>query len=491
MRRHIGLAASLAALAVSCGCVDERPPLQTASAETVICPNGATIDGIDVSYWQGTIDWNAVAGDGIEFAFIRVSDGLTYYDTEFQTNWANARAAGIVRGAYQYFRPGEDAVAQAQLLLSEMGSLQAGDLPPVIDVETTDGYSATQVADAVSDWIYTVETETGRMPIIYTGSYFWESSVATADFEDYPLWVANWHASCPDTPDYWNHWEFWQTSCTGWVNGISGNVDTNLFNGDLATLLAFAEGTVECGDGICNGDETPETCPEDCPACEPIPSDGGTVDETGECFTAGGNPQWWRYEDDGWADSLMWTHTTDSPDVDNYGIWALEFEETGLYRLEAYTAAPWAQSQQARYEIVHGPHIAEAVIDQGETDGWNALGEFEFESGHAQSVRLDDNTGEPYDALTQIVYDAIRLTRLDDPGDDDDTAMPDDDTGDDDTSMTDDDTSMTDDDVGPSHSPPDQEDDGGCSCDAAEPRARWLPSALLTSLLLLRLRRGR
>jgi len=481
MRYDIAVPVVLAALIGITGCHPGSSSLHTASEGIVICPDGATVDGIDVSYWQGTIDWNAVAGDGIEFTVIRVSDGLSTYDTQFQANWANARAAGIVRGAYQYFRPGQDPVAQAELLLSEMGPLQPGDLPPVIDVETTDGYSASHVADAVSDWIYTVEVEIGRMPIIYTGSWFWESSVASGAFADYPLWIAHWHASCPDTPDYWNHWEFWQTSCTGWVNGISGNVDTNLFNGDLADLLAFAEGEVECGDGICNGDETPETCPEDCPSCEAIPAAGRAVDETEECFEAGGNPQWWRYEDDGHADSLMWTHTTDSPDVDNYGIWDLQFEESGLYRVEAYTAAPWAQSQQARYEIQHGPHTTDAVIDQGAVDGWNELGEFEFETGHAQSVRLDDNTGEPYETSTQIVYDALRLTRLDDPGDDDTV-------GDDDTASDGDDDTAADDDVGPSHHPPGAEDDGGCSCDATGCGARWLPIALLAAVWLIRRR---
>jgi len=447
----------------------------------VICPDGATLDGIDVSYWQGTVDWYAVANDGIDFAFVRVSDGLTYYDTEFQNNWAGTRNAGIVRGAYQYFRPGEDAVAQAELLLSEMGPLQPGDLPPVLDVETTDGYSSSHIVAAIHDWMDTVETEIGRMPIIYTGSWFWESSVGSSDFEDYPLWVANWFVSCPDTPDQWNHWEFWQTSAHGSVDGISGAVDTNVFNGDMAALLDFAEGSIECGDGICNGDETHETCPEDCPACEAVPAVGRTVDELEMCFTKGGDPQWWRTESDGWDGSLLWTHTTDSPDVDNYGIWDLDFDEAGRYLVEVYTAAPWAQSQQANYEVRHDGHTHFGLVDQGAVDGWNTVGEYDFAAGADQFVRLDDNTGEPYSGLTQIAFDAVRVTRLGAPGDDDD----DDHAGDDDDVADDDDDDHgtdDDDDTDDTFRPQNVDDDDGCSCSAD---GSVTPSGALLAVLAL------
>ncbi len=486
MRRPGIVPAAAALFALACGCHEPDRDPWTASDGIVICPDGATLDGIDVSYWQGSVDWYDVANDGIDFAFVRVSDGLTYYDTEFQNNWAGTRNAGIVRGAYQYFRPGEDAVAQAQLLLSEMGPLQPGDLPPVLDVETTDGYSSAHVVAAIHDWMDTVETEIGRMPIIYTGAWFWESSVGSSDFEDYPLWVANWFVTCPDTPDQWNHWEFWQTSAHGSVDGISGAVDTNVFNGDMAALLDFAEGSIECGDGICNGDETHETCPEDCPECEAVPAQGRTVDELDLCFTKGGNPQWWRTEADGFDGSLLWTHTTDSAEVDNHGIWDLDFDEAGRYLVEAYTAAPWAESQQASYEVRHDGHTHYGVVDQSAVDGWNPVGEYDFAAGGDQYVRLDDNTGEPYDGLVQIVFDALRVTRLDGPGDDDDDDVgpgDDDDTG---TGDDDDTTAADDDDTDDTFRPQKVEDDG-CSCSAT---GRTTPAcALLAAPILAGLRR--
>src|SRR5262245_53102110 len=103
-----------------------------------VCADGPTVAGIDVSYYQKDIDWTKVKAAGVDFAFIRVSDGLNFIDSKFSSNWPSARSAGIVRGAYQFFRPGLDPVAQANLLIERMGPLEADDLPPVIDVETND-----------------------------------------------------------------------------------------------------------------------------------------------------------------------------------------------------------------------------------------------------------------------------------------------------------------------------------------------------------------
>ena len=83
-----------------------------------VCPAGQTTYGIDVSYYQGNIDWAAVAGAGVEFAIIRVSDGIGFHDPKFAQNWAGAKANGIIRGAYQFFRSDDDPIAQADLLIN-------------------------------------------------------------------------------------------------------------------------------------------------------------------------------------------------------------------------------------------------------------------------------------------------------------------------------------------------------------------------------------
>jgi MYXO-CTERM domain-containing protein len=139
---------------------------------------------------------------------------------------------------------------------------------------------------------------------------------------------------------------------------------------------------------------------------------GRIVDETEVCFETGGDPQWWNTENAGWSNSLTWTHTVDTS-VDNYGVWNLTFDEAGQYRLEAYTAAPWAQSQQAVYQIRHSGTVDPVTVDQSAVDGWNLIGTFEFAQGGDQWIRLEDLTGEPYSTLTQIVFDAIQITRVD------------------------------------------------------------------------------
>jgi len=170
--------------------------------------------------------------------------------------------------------------------------------------------------------------------------------------------------------------------------------------------------TAVCGDGYCNGDEDHTSCPQDCPICEPVGPLGRIVDETEVCFETGGDPQWWRTEEAGWDNTLTWTHTVDTQ-VDNFGVWNLTFVEAGEYRLEAYTAAPWAQSQQASYQVRHSGTLDPITVDQSAVDGWNLIGAFQFAQGGDQWVRLEDLTGEPYATETQIVFDAIWVTRLD------------------------------------------------------------------------------
>jgi len=203
------------------------------------CASGQTVEGIDVSKWDGTVNWKSVKAAGKAFAFIRVSDGVNSPDGTFATNWKNAKAAGIYRGVYQYFEPSQDPTAQAKLLLNALGS-DLGELPAVIDVETTDGESASTIRSRVNTWSSVVAKGTGRTPIVYVSPGFWPSVGGTKESDN--LWVANWGVSCPTMPSAWSSWVFWQYSDTGSVSGISGQVDLNRFNGSLADLAAFANG---------------------------------------------------------------------------------------------------------------------------------------------------------------------------------------------------------------------------------------------------------
>jgi lysozyme len=218
---------------------------ETRTEDVTVCAGSSTVEGIDVSYYQGTINWSQVAAAGKKFAVIRVSDGTTTPDTQFARNWSDARSAGVIRGVYQFFRASQDATAQADLLVNALnnnGGLQMGDLPPVADVEVSDGQSASTVASKLNTWMARVQAGTGRTPLIYTSPGVWGNIGNPQGFSEYVLWVAHYGVSCPSMPSGWTAWKFWQYSDSGSVSGISGAVDLDHFNGSLSELMAFANG---------------------------------------------------------------------------------------------------------------------------------------------------------------------------------------------------------------------------------------------------------
>ncbi|HEU4730426.1 MAG TPA: GH25 family lysozyme [Kofleriaceae bacterium] len=201
------------------------------------CQLGPTTPGIDVSYHQEAIDWPRVRGAGVRFAFIRLSDGATLRDATFQTNWAGARRAGLVRGAYQFFRPDQSATAQADLMITAMASREPDDLPPVIDIEIDGGLPAPEVAARAQAWIDRVRDKLGVEPIVYTGGALWRNGGAEP-IGAQPLWIAHYTQGCPALPAPWTQWRFWQHTDRGAIPGIEGPVDLDLFAGTLGDLRA-------------------------------------------------------------------------------------------------------------------------------------------------------------------------------------------------------------------------------------------------------------
>jgi len=381
------------------GCAQPAPSTESdVEQAATVCGVGPTVKGIDVSIYQGTIDWASVRGAGVQYAFIRVSDGNNSIDSKFDSNWSGSRAAGVLHGAYQFFRPGQDPIAQADLLLSKIGShLEADDLPPVIDVEAADGLSAAQVAAKVDQWIKHVQAAIGRPPIVYTGYYFWRDSVGGADESASPLWHAQYStASCPNIADAWPSWAFWQYADNGTVAGISGAVDMDRWNGDMASLTAFL------------GPAMPPA------PCDAVPTAGGEVDDSTTCFENGGPSVGMRHVTNAGEDGgLTWTHTTAEASEQNFGQWNLSFETPGRYHVEVSTAAAYAQSKQADYLVHTDGGDTSVTIDQTAVDGWQTLGDFTFGGGSDEFIHLADNTGEPEANNVQLVFDAVRLTPLD------------------------------------------------------------------------------
>ncbi|MFH0750507.1 MAG: GH25 family lysozyme, partial [Chloroflexota bacterium] len=206
------------------------------------------LEGIDVSKYQGTIDWTQVAGAGKRFAIMRATLGHTYLDPMYATNHAGARAAGLQVTAYHFATPSAspgDALSEADWFVQH-AALLPGDLVPALDLEQAGGLSAMDLQAWVGAWLGEVYAKLGVRPMIYTSPAFWKNSMGdTTMFADqgYPiLWIAHWFTSSPTVPagDWGGHgWTFWQYSNCGSVAGISGCVDLDRYNGTDLTGLTF------------------------------------------------------------------------------------------------------------------------------------------------------------------------------------------------------------------------------------------------------------
>jgi lysozyme len=230
----LGVAAVAGVAAIATARLREpRAPL-----EPPRCQVGPTTPGIDVSYFQATIDWHRVQRAGIRFAFIRLSDGAALRDPTFATHWAEARRAGVIRGAYQYFRPEQSAPAQADLMIAAMRDRDHGDLPPVLDIEIDGGLAAPAVAARARVWIDRVRDQLAVEPIVYTGNDLWRAG-GGEPLASQPLWLPHYTQKCPTIPPPWTRWTFWQHTERGAVPGIEGAVDLDLFAGTLGELHAL------------------------------------------------------------------------------------------------------------------------------------------------------------------------------------------------------------------------------------------------------------
>jgi lysozyme len=224
-----------------------RDATGTSSSDLTACATGQTLRGVDVSHYDGTVNWTQVKAAGITFAFVKATESDDYVDPTFATNWSGMQAAGIVRGAYHFFDPSVSATTQAQYVMKAVGSLGAADLPIVLDFEQLSGVSeATAVAGAVT-FLESVTQTTGKKAILYMSSDFLAGSYPA--LAPYTLWVANYGASCPGMPSEWSTWTFWQSSDSGSVNGISDAVDLDSFNGSLAALTALTGGSAGSSSG--------------------------------------------------------------------------------------------------------------------------------------------------------------------------------------------------------------------------------------------------
>lgn len=194
------------------------------------------VAGLDVSQYQGKINWGEVRvlenTFPIGFVFIRATVGKDKVDMQFEDNWLEAKNNKIIRGAYHYYRPNENSVEQAELFIQNV-KLQKGDLPPVLDIEKLPkNQSLDSLKVGLKRWLEKVDAHYKVKPIIYTGENYYNEFLKD-EFSDYTFWIANYNFFVEDIKDDWLFWQFTEKAT---VSGINGNVDVSIYNGSPKML---------------------------------------------------------------------------------------------------------------------------------------------------------------------------------------------------------------------------------------------------------------
>ncbi|KAF8650930.1 hypothetical protein AX16_005028 [Volvariella volvacea WC 439] len=239
---------ALALTLVSASPVAVDPAVEPAKEESTEVGIEAQPYGIDVSSWQGNVDWNYAKSQGVSFAFIKATEGTGYKNPYFSSQYTGATNVGIIRGGYHFALPDRSSgAAQATYFLSNGGGWSADGitLPGALDIEynpygaTCYGLTQAAMVSWIRDFSNTYFSRTGRYPVIYTTTDWWRTCTGNNNSfgSTNPLWIASWGSSIGTLPAGWAYTTFWQYADSGPVPG-----DQNLFNGDSAGLLRMARG---------------------------------------------------------------------------------------------------------------------------------------------------------------------------------------------------------------------------------------------------------
>ncbi|MBI3134472.1 MAG: hypothetical protein HYZ14_07315 [Bacteroidetes bacterium] len=214
----------------------------TTDSSATVAPagSGPVVHGIDISHWQNDVkkyfDQNP---DNWSFVICKATEGVNITDPSFNGNWDTLSKKGIIKGAYHFYHPNDNATEQANYFLATVKSFEKTDLAPIVDVEVMPEkhvYSATQLADSLLVFLNEIETKTSRTPIIYTNYTYGTKYLTDERLARYPLWIADISQNSPRLVGEWKSWYFWQKG-----KDIIGNdtIDHDVFNGSMNDLRSF------------------------------------------------------------------------------------------------------------------------------------------------------------------------------------------------------------------------------------------------------------
>lgn len=212
---------------------------ETLRIQKILSNNLDKTYGFDVSHYQNKedISWDSLSIGNktipLEFVVMRATMGNRSADKHFDEFWQQAKKHNLIRGAYHFYRADEDPVIQANNFLENV-KLESGDLPPILDIEKIPRRKSNKkLIEDLKIWCKIVEESYGEKPIIYTYYHYYKDFLK-GEFDDYPLWLANYNDVPTPSPD--SNWDFWQFTENGIVYGINTKVDVDIYNGGLWSL---------------------------------------------------------------------------------------------------------------------------------------------------------------------------------------------------------------------------------------------------------------
>jgi lysozyme len=195
--------------------------------------------GVDVSHHQGAIDWSRVRRANQDFAYLKATEGAAFRDPRLRANWDAARAAGLVPGAYHFYSLCKGGTEQAANFVDALAGLRGPALPPALDLEfggnCTQRPAPADLARQVALFLQQVEAATGCRPLIYTTQDF-HAAYLTGRFGHHELWVRN--VFRRPRLEAGRRWRFWQFANRGQVDGVTGFVDLDAFDGGVREFEA-------------------------------------------------------------------------------------------------------------------------------------------------------------------------------------------------------------------------------------------------------------
>ncbi len=203
--------------------------------------------GMDISHFQDNIKWDEIKADGVNFVYLKATQGEHFKDPKFKKHHEATRKECLYRGAYHFYESGKDPKKQALNFVDAVQTLIPGDLPPVLDLEELGIKTSVDIKTYTANtlqWLQIVEEKLGVRPIIYCDPSFGNSYLKHPDFAKYNLWVADYTKSAsPKVPETWKNkgWTIWQRTDRKKLEGVQGKIDYDLFHGNAETFLKLVK----------------------------------------------------------------------------------------------------------------------------------------------------------------------------------------------------------------------------------------------------------